>query len=100
MSEDKSNGAGDARSLWDREEIETASSRPFIIETASGRRFIVHAASEEAALASFKASVADGAVAFYKGYKPLGEFGAVVSVRPEPAVKVTLQEGPMERDKR
>ena len=55
MSEDKSNGAGDARSLWDRE---------------------------------------------HKGCKPISEMGAVVSVRVKPAVKTTLQEGPMTRDKK
>ena len=36
----------------------------------------------------------------HEGYKPLGEFGAVVSVRLEPPVKTTLQEGPMARDKK
>ena len=71
---------------------------PFEIETASGRKFIMHAVDEAAAHDAFAAAVADGAVAFHKSvegaFKPIGEMGAIVAVRPEPSVKTTLQEGP------
>ena len=96
MSDSKSNGV----SRHDSEDLVLVVKRAFEIETASGRRFIMHAASEQAALDAFQRSVADGAVVFHKGYKPLGEIGAVVSVRLEPPVKTTLQEGPMTRDKK
>jgi hypothetical protein len=102
MSDGKSNGAGPTSA--DEEELVLVVKRPFEIETASGRRFIVHAASEAAARLAFKAAIADGAVAFHKSVegalKPIGEFGQVVSVRLEPPVKTTLQEGPMTRDRK
>ena len=116
MSDDKTNGAG-ASALWGGallqakaasedvpEDLVLVVKRPFEIETASGRKFIIHAASEEAARVAFRQAAARGEAAYHKtingGSKPLAEMGAVVSVRLEPPVKTTLQEGPMTRDKK
>lgn len=70
----------------------------FEITTASGRKFVVHAQSEAQARERFESAVAAGGEAWTgktgEGAKRLIEFGEVVSVALEPAVKTTIQEGP------